>query len=133
MTKPSIYTKELANKVLEGLARGRSIRNVLEEVGIAWETWRQWLNKKPELREQYSLAKEDGIEWSLGELEDVAKDTVEKSQSTKMDMANVKAIDTYIKHKQWLASKLAAKRYGDKTQMEIGNIKDQSFSIKWDK
>ena len=48
-------------------------------------------------------------------------------------MANVKAIDTFIKHKQWMASKLAAKKYGDRTQMEIGNIQDQSFSIKWDK
>ena len=34
MTKPSIYTKELANKVLEGLAQGKSIRNVLGEALI---------------------------------------------------------------------------------------------------
>ena len=32
-----------------------------------------------------------------------------------------------------MASKLAARKYGDRTQMEIGNMKDQSFSIKWDK
>ena len=47
-----------------------------------------------------------------------------------MDMANVKAIDTFIKHKQWMASKLAAKKYGDRQSLEIGNMKDQSFSIK---
>jgi hypothetical protein len=133
MTKPSIYTKELANQVLEGLAQGKSIRNVLGEVGIAWETWRKWLIKRPDLRESYNQAKEDGIEWSLSEVEDIAKGVVSRSQNEKMDMANVKAVDTFIKHKQWMASKLAAKKYGDKAQMEIGNIKDQSFSIKWDK
>ena len=77
--------------------------------------------------------KEDGIEYSMAEVEQVAKDAVKKSGESKMDMANVKAIDTFIKHKQWMASKLAAKKYGDRTQMEIGNIQDQSFSIKWDK
>ena len=69
----------------------------------------------------------------MAEVEQVAKDAVKKSGESKMDMANVKAIDTFIKHKQWMASKLAAKKYGDRTQMEIGNIQDQSFSIKWDK
>ena len=79
------------------------------------------------------MAKEDGIEYSMAEVEQVAKDAVKKAGESKMDMANVKAIDTFIKHKQWMASKLAAKKYGDRTQMEIGNIQDQSFSIKWDK
>jgi hypothetical protein len=69
----------------------------------------------------------------MAEVDEVAKNAVKKSSESKMDMANVKAIDTFIKHKQWMASKLAAKKYGDKTQMEIGNMKDQSFSIKWDK
>ena len=44
-------------------------------------------------------------------------------------MANVQAIDTFIKHKQWMASKLAARRYGDRQSLEIGNMKDQAFSI----
>ena len=69
----------------------------------------------------------------MSEVDDIAKGVVSRSQNEKMDMANVKAVDTFIKHKQWMASKLAAKKYGDKAQMEIGNIKDQSFSIKWDK
>jgi hypothetical protein len=133
MAPKSKYTKELVETVLQELARGKSIRAALKVVSIDWETWRSWLIKKPDLREKYNQAKEDGIEYSMAEVDEVAKNAVKKSSESKMDMANVKAIDTFIKHKQWMASKLAAKKYGDRTQMEIGNIKDQSFSIKWDK
>jgi hypothetical protein len=133
MAPKSKYTKELVETVLQELARGKSIRAALKVVNIDWETWRSWLIKKADLREKYNQAKEDGIEYSMAEVDEVAKNAVKKSSESKMDMANVKAIDTFIKHKQWMASKLAAKKYGDKTQMEIGNMKDQSFSIKWDK
>lgn len=127
------YTKELVDTVLQELAVGKSIREALKTVDVSWEIWRQWLNKKTGLRELYSIAKEDGIEYSMADVDQVAKDAVKKSANSKMDMANVKAIDTFIKHKQWMASKLAARRYGDRQSLEIGNMKDQAFSIKWDK
>lgn len=127
------YTKELVDTVLQELAMGKSIRESLKTVNIGWETWRLWLHKKTGLRERYNQAKEDGIEYSMADVDQIAKEAVKKSAETKMDMANVKAIDTFIKHKQWMASKLAARKFGDKTQLEIGNMKDQSFSIKWDK
>ena len=127
------YSKELVDTVLQELAVGKSIREALKTVNISWEIWRQWLNKKTGLRESYNQAKEDGIEYSMADVDQVAKDAVKKSANSKMDMANVKAIDTFIKHKQWMASKLAARKYGDRTQLEVGNMKDQSFSIKWDK
>ena len=133
MAAKTKYTKELVDTVLQELAVGKSIREALKTVDVSWETWRHWLNKKTGLRELYSQAKEDGIEYSMADVDKVAKDAVRKSGETKMDMANVKAIDTFIKHKQWMASKLAARKYGDRQSLEIGNMKDQSFSIKWDK
>ena len=133
MAAKTKYTKELVDTVLQELAVGKSIREALKTVDVSWEIWRQWLNKKTGLRELYSIAKEDGIEYSMADVDKVAKDAVRKSGETKMDMANVKAIDTFIKHKQWMASKLAARKYGDRQSLEIGNMKDQSFSIKWDK
>ncbi len=133
MAAKTKYTKELVDTVLQELAVGKSIREALKTVDVSWEIWRQWLNKKTGLRELYSQAKEDGIEYSMADVDKVAKDAVRKSGETKMDMANVKAIDTFIKHKQWMASKLAARKYGDRQSLEIGNMKDQSFSIKWDK
>ena len=133
MAAKTKYTKELVDTVLQELAVGKSIREALKTVDVSWEIWRQWLTKKTGLRELYSIAKEDGIEYSMADVDKVAKDAVKKSAESKMDMANVKAIDTFIKHKQWMASKLAARKYGDRQSLEIGNIKDQSFSIKWDK
>lgn len=133
MAAKTKYTKELVDTVLQELAVGKSIREALKTVDVSWEIWRQWLTKKTGLRELYSQAKEDGIEYSMADVDKVAKDAVKKSGETKMDMANVKAIENFIKHKQWMASKLAARKYGDRQSLEIGNMKDQSFSIKWDK
>ena len=133
MAAKTKYTKELVDTVLQELAVGKSIREALKTVDVSWEIWRQWLTKKTGLRELYSQAKEDGIEYSMADVDKVAKEAVKKSGETKMDMANVKAIENFIKHKQWMASKLAARKYGDRQSLEIGNMKDQSFSIKWDK
>ena len=110
MAAKTKYTKELVDTVLHELAVGKSIREALKTVDVSWEIWRQWLNKKTGLRELYSIAKEDGIEYSMADVDKVAKDAVKKSGETKMDMANVKAIDTFIKHKQWMVSKLAARK-----------------------
>ena len=77
------YTKELVDTVLQELAVGKSIREALKTVDVSWEIWRQWLNKKTGLRESYSQAKEDGIEYSMAEVDQVAKDAVKKSGETR--------------------------------------------------
>lgn len=130
---PTKYNKDLVNKILERLAQGQSIRSAVVDEGITWPTWRDWLRKKPDLREQYDQAKQDGIEYTLGEIENIAQDTVQRARTKKADITEVKAVETLIKNKQWLASKLYAKKYGSHQQMTIGNIEDQSFKIAWDK
>jgi|DEB0MinimDraft_10_1074344.scaffolds.fasta_scaffold00210_2 hypothetical protein len=133
MGQPTKYNKEIVESILERLATGQSIRTAVIDEGITWPTWRTWLRNKADLREKYDQAKEDGIEYTLGEIEHIAQDTVQRAKTKKADIIEVKAVETLIKNKQWLASKLHAKKYGSHQQMTIGNIENQSFKIDWDK
>ena len=47
--RPSKYSTTIVKNILNRLAKGEAIRNVVKEEGIDWETWRQWLIKKPGL------------------------------------------------------------------------------------
>jgi hypothetical protein len=83
------------------------------------------------LRQQYALAKQDGIEWSIGDVETIAMQTVSRSREKKADISEVKAVSELIKHRQWKAQKLFPKVYGDKTQMEVSGG-DKAIEIKWE-
>ena len=130
--RPTKYSKKLIKKILERLAKGEPIRNAVKDEEISWATFRSWLiTNKDGLRQQYTLAKQDGIEWSIGDLETIAMQTVSRSRDKKADISEVKAVSELIKHRQWKAQKLFPRVYGDKTQMEVSGG-DKAIEIKWE-
>ena len=88
--RPTKYSKTLIKKILERLAKGEPIRNAVVDEGISWATFRNWLLTKDGLRQQYALAKQDGIEWSIGDVETIAMQTVSRSREKKADISEVK-------------------------------------------
>jgi hypothetical protein len=131
--RPSKYSSTIVKNILNRLALGEAIRSAVKEEGIDWETWRQWLKKKPGLAEEYALAKMDGIEWSMSDLETLAMQTIKRARDKQSDLNEVKAVDTLIRHKQWKAQKLFPKVYGDRQQLEIGNSNGKPFEVGWAK
>tara|TARA_R100001591_G_scaffold41381_1_gene52776 strand:+ start:1252 stop:1668 length:417 start_codon:yes stop_codon:yes gene_type:complete len=131
--RPSKYSTTIVKNILNRLAKGEAIRNVVKEEGIDWETWRQWLIKKPGLAHEYAVAKQHGIEWSMSDLETLAMQTLKRAREKQSDMNEVKAVDTLIKHKQWKAQKLFPRVYGDRHQLDIGNADGKPFEIAWEK
>jgi len=129
--RPTKYSKTLIKKILERLAKGEPIRNAVVDEGITWSTFRNWLRSKDGLREQYSLAKSDGIEWSMGDVETIAMQTVSRAREKKADISEVKAVSELIRHRQWKAQKLFPRVYGDKTQMEVSGG-DKAIQISWE-
>ena len=79
--RPSKYSTTIVKNILNRLARGEAIRNVVKDEGIDWETWRQWLIKKPGLANEYARAKQDGVEWSMSDLETFAMQTSKRETS----------------------------------------------------
>lgn len=131
--RPSKYSKTIVQNILEALSKGMSIRGALKQEQITWRTWRKWMDKY-ELRTSYVQAKQDGIDYTIADVTSLARETVEKAANKEIDLATVKAVDNYIKHKQWAASKLAPQQFGnDKQMVSITNGDGQKLEIEWQK
>ena len=70
MANKTKYNKTLIREILSELAVGKSIRSCLTPINKnidrpCWETFRSWMRKEPELRQQYEDAKTDGIEFKV--------------------------------------------------------------------
>ena len=89
---------------------------------------------KPELREQYEQAKSDGIHFTLDLVEDQCKDMIKDANDKKVNLNSIKALDIFVKHKQFLASKLSPKTFGsDQNKLALTNNKGEKFEIEWSK
>jgi|TARA_R100000231_G_scaffold108713_1_gene80466 hypothetical protein len=131
--RPSKYSKTIVKNILELLSKGESIRSALKKENITWRTWRTWMDKY-ELRNAYVEAKQDGIDYTIADAEQIAKQTIDKAAKKEIDLATVKAVDTYLRHKQWVASKLAPKTFGtDKQQISLTGSNGQKLEIEWQK
>ena len=90
--------------------------------------------KDENLRIKYGQAKQDGIDYTFDDVETVTRDAIDKATNKQMDMASIKALDIWTKHKQFKASKLQPKVYGsDKQQLSLTNSNGQTLSIEWEK
>lgn len=113
--RPSIYSPELAEKILAQLAVGKSLRTICKQKGIpSVQTVLKWRRTIPEFAEQYELAREDRAEYLMEELFDIVdNENPEDTQRARL-RADVR---------KWAMSKFAPKRYQDKLDTNVtGNI-----------
>jgi len=83
MANKTKYSKELIDLIMTDLAQGISIKNTLKTHSLSWECFRKWLlnvNKYPKLREMYSQAKSDGIEYCLSDAQNLINSAVEDAR-----------------------------------------------------
>ena len=135
--RPSKYSDELIDKILNDLAHGISIKKALKNHGVWWESFRQWLNKDPNLRKRYTDAKADGIEWMMAETEELSSKALEEAKDenkagrTNRDFVNM--MRHYINLQTFRASKLAPRVYGNKDQLEISGIDGGEIKVSFEK
>tara|TARA_R100000655_G_scaffold48999_1_gene86495 strand:- start:2543 stop:2974 length:432 start_codon:yes stop_codon:yes gene_type:complete len=127
-------SRNAVKRILEALATGESIRKAIAKENLSWNTFRKWMADKPELREQYEQAKSDGIHFTLDLVEDQCKDMIKDANDKKVNLNSIKALDIFVKHKQFLASKLSPKTFGsDQNKLALTNNKGEKFEIEWSK
>lgn len=133
--RPSKFTKELQEEMLERLSQGESARNICREAHmLSWSAFCAF-KRKPENKEfqdQYIVAWEDGLEAWEADLDKIAHDESRdlipdgkggfKSDNTAVNRDRLK-IDT----RKWIMCKRMPKKYGDKLEQEVNHT--GSFTI----
>lgn len=123
MGRPTSYTQELADKICEHLADGKSMRTVCKQIDMpAMSTVFKWLRENQAFSEQYAKAKEESSDAMAEDLLDIADTPVMGEIKTiKPDGTVEIKQDEMLGHRRlqvdtrkWLMAKMKPKKYGDK-------------------
>jgi hypothetical protein len=119
MGKP-IYTPELAQRVLEALARTGSLRAVCKEVGINRDTVIGWVvDDKDGFATAYARAKDIGLDDLVDETLEISDAPPPLTALGATDSGAVAHSKLRIETRRWLAERMAPRRYGLKQDLAL--------------
>lgn len=125
--RPTKFTPVLLDEILEFIRSGESERSIFRREGMpSWSNWCAYKQKHAEFQDQYARAKEIGYEVWEDEIikiaEDQSRDQIPDGKGGfKSDNTAVNRDRLRIDTKKWLMSKLASKKYGDKTNVDLSS------------
>lgn len=108
--RKSLYTPEIAEKICEALAEGKSLRSICKDEGMPSEAAvRLWVvDDVNGFAAQYTRARDVGLDCVAEEVFEIADDGADHQRDRlKFDA------------RRWYLSKLAPKRYGDKLETTL--------------
>lgn len=111
MARPTIYSEELEDRMLEEIASGRSVISLCKEED--WtpnaDTWYRWMYKIDGLSDRYTRAKSISSEYHADQILAIADEA---------DNQSFQVARLQIDARKWVASKLVPNKYGDKSQID---------------
>lgn len=111
--RPSKFSQELAEKICEQIAHGKSLRAICAEDDMpSTSTVCKWLNENQDFSEQYARARDRQADYFFEEI-------IEISDSVEAESASVAKARLQIDARKWAVSKLAPKKYGEKTELDV--------------
>ena len=124
MARPTIYTKELGEKICSQIAAGKSVRKMCKSPKMpSASTIFYWLidEEKKEFLEQYTQARKVQAELMFEELREIADNQEGDVMRDRL------RIDTC----KWYLSKVLPKKFGEKVGLEhSGSIQVKDIEIK---
>lgn len=102
--RPTIYTEELATRICDLLAEGKSMVKACEAVGISRRSAALWLQTKPEFAEMTIHARNEATDDMVEEMRDIAVDQSMDHHTRRMLLDSIK----------WVAGKQRPKKYSEK-------------------
>jgi len=121
--------KELADKVLDGMRKGKSAHMACLAVGLPQSTFATWVSEDADLAERYARAREDLIEHMAAETLAIADAPVGSTEHGTTDNGAVQKQRLQVDTRKWLLSKLAPKKYGD--QLTLSGNDKAPISVSW--
>lgn len=122
--RPTTYTQELADKICEELAQGKSMRTVcLPSDMPVCSTVFKWLREHKEFSEQYARAKEESADAMSEDILDIADDgrndwmVIHNKAGMPIEVPNREVIDRSklrVDTRKWLMAKMKPKKYSEK-------------------
>lgn len=111
--RPSKFSQDMAENICEQIANGKSLRAICAEDGMpSATTVFKWLNDNQDFSEQYARARDRQADHYFEEI-------VEIADSVEADSAAVAKARLQVDARKWTLSKLAPKKYGEKTELDV--------------
>jgi hypothetical protein len=123
--RPSTYSDDMARVLCDLIASGHSLREIASLDGMpTTSTILLWLSRHEDFSARYARAKEVQVEALAEEIltiaDDGSNDTyVDEKGNTKTDQDVVQRSKLRVDSRKWLLSKLAPKKYGDRTDVNL--------------
>lgn len=113
--RPSDFSDEIAAEICERLSDGESLNAICASEGMPHrETERRWRRVNQDYAAKCARARVDALDSFEDRMMEVAESAVDKDTAA--------CAKVQISTLQWIASKRDPRRYGDKTQLEVGGI-----------
>ena len=111
--RPSKFSQDMAENICEQIANGKSLRAICAEDDMpSATTVFKWLNENQDFSEQYARARDRQADYYFEEI-------VEIADSVEADSAAVAKARLQVDARKWTLSKLAPKKYGEKTELDV--------------
>ena len=111
--------RKIADLVFAGMRSGMSAFKACQAAGVPQSTFSRWMDDDAKLAEEYARAREDLIEHIASETLAIADQPVGSTENGSTDSGAVQKQRLQVDTRKWLLSKLAPKKYGEKTSMEL--------------
>jgi hypothetical protein len=124
MGRPSTFAQDIADAICLRLAEGETLRQICRSEGMPPEsTVRQWVIDQAEFAAQYAKARDLGLDAMADALFEIADDgtndtNVDEDGNVFTNHDVIARSRLRVDTRKWYLSKLAPKRYGDKTQVD---------------
>lgn len=139
MGRPSVFSQEIADRICDELAEGRSLRSLcaLDDMP-ACSTVFKWLAEKGPFSEQYARAREAGADALVDEMLEIAdngeNDWMRRTGRDQSEawVENGEAVGRSklrLDARKWIASKFKPKKYGEKLDLNHTGIPEAPASI----
>lgn len=115
----SIYTPELAERVLAELREHGSTLKAAKAVGIERHTIVRWTELFPEFNDQYARAKAEGIDALVEDTINISDEPPPSTDKGAVDTGAVQHAKLRIETRRWYAERLAARKYGVLNKHEL--------------